>query len=1033
MTTMAPESAPIRLWAMGQCTIEVGGVLICPAAQMRFATALYLTIERGKRVHRAELAELMWPSAPDVKRRHSLRHLIYKLRMFGAPIVERDQYLQFSAADVQLDYEDLLGSDPSSVANVRTFLPGYSPCFSPAYSEWVDRTRDEVHARLRPFLLVGLATLRSHAKWTEMDCAARQYLQIDPLNEEATLALAEATALSGNKAAAIRILDRFLQDLEAGPHEIRVPANVLRRRISERLPEPYSSSAESCFVGREQTLALLSKQLHQAKSGRGCGLYVWGGAGMGKTRLALELTKLAALDGVTAHRIVCQPADERAPLSISSEIARRLLELPGALGCAPQSRECLLRLTGQGDARGSGSPQGATNIDDSTLVQARVRHALMDLVDAVCDEKPLLLVIEDVLSLDPASADVIRAILTRISRTRLCLVITARALPPGGSSLAVSWDGLRIHQLLPLAAEEAARLFVAFCSGSSRVPDPASIQRCVSVAEGNPLAIRELAEHWAGGGAPTSLPESIRESLDQRLAILDSRSLRVLQACALLGANATLDRLERILDYPKGDLLDCLDALDGHSVLLSDGEYIRTKHALLSEAASAKLSTTGARYLHRRIAVVLESDLDRERGGPMLWECADHYERAGEVDRALELVARFADYAVQAGSLQEAVQIWDRASTITGSQGRMKPIVQGRLIASLRAAGLWTRVLMAAREDAPEASDENAPHVHDDAELAVIEAQWQTCHATTPLLRHAMRCLQDASASPEHRAEAGVWALIFSHNLPHPASAREAIATIRALPMRHTHLRNQIVADLVYNTAFGDLKSGALAGMRLVRTCRESNHLPLVCRGLRQAAIPFLYLGEFATARDLLLEALAAAESMCLTATAAATTVLLARSYLEEGDIAAAKDWHARSVDYIAAAPEQVRPILDVPFVGAQIAVLENRLGARELTEFPPSSHWLGVESSRVHSMALAVLALGQIQSDQPFADSYLFRQVFQEARNTGCQDFAAYAMFRLERASGPDGRARDLLEHYLRTSRRERSPLPPFLSKIRS
>ena len=455
---------------------------------MRFATALYLTIKRGKRVHRAELAELMWPSAPEVRRRHSLRHLIYKLRRFGAPIAERDQYVEFPSAAVGLDFEALLASEPGSTTNVRTFLPGYCPRFSPAYSEWVDRTRNEVHARLRPFLLAGLATLRSHARWSEVDSAARQCLQVDPLNEEATLALAEATALGGNKAAAIRILDRFLQDLDAGPQEIRVPANVLRRRITERLPEPYASSAEACFVGRDQTLAVLSNQLRQAKLGRGCALYLWGGAGVGKTRVVLELTKLAALNGVTTRRVVCQPADERAPLSISCEIARRLLELPGALGCAPQSRQCLLRLTEQDDCPGSRSPQVTRDSDNSVSFQTRVRHSIMDLVDAVCDEKPLLLVVEDTLSLDPASADVIREILTRISRTRLCLVLTARALPPDGSSLAVSCDGFRIHQLPPLSSEEAGRLFVTLCSGSSRAPDLASIQRCVSVAEGSPVS-----------------------------------------------------------------------------------------------------------------------------------------------------------------------------------------------------------------------------------------------------------------------------------------------------------------------------------------------------------------------------------------------------------------------------------------------------------------------------------------------------------------------------------------------------------------
>ena len=219
--------------------------------------------------------------------------------------------------------------------------------------------------------------------------------------------------------------------------------------------------------------------------------------------------------------------------------------------------------------------------------------------------------------------------------------------------------------------------------------------------------------------------------------------------------------------------------------------------------------------------------------------------------------------------------------------------------------------------------------------------------------------------------------------------------------MRRTHLRDQIVADLIYNTAFGDLASGASAGVRLTELSRESQSLPELCRGLRQAAIPLLYLGEFATARALLLEALAAAECMSSEWATTTTTTLIARSYFEEGNYAAAKDWHARTVDQIAAAPGQSRTPLDVPFVGAQIAILEDRLGARELAEFPPAAHWLGVESSRLQSMALSILALRRIRTGEPLADAAAFKDAFQKASHTGGQDFAAYARFELERTSG--------------------------------
>ena len=303
---------------------------------------------------------------------------------------------------VDLDFEELLSSNPNPAANIQTFLPGYVPSFSAAYCEWVDRARDEVHARLRPFLLTRLANLRARGKWTDMDTAARQCLQVDPLNEEATLALAEATALGGNKAVAVQILDRFLRDLESGPREIRVPANLLRKRITERLPEPYAGSADACFVGREELVTQLTSQLRESRLGRGGGWYLWGSAGIGKTRVALELIKLAALDGINSLRIVCQPADATTPLSISCGIANKLLELPGALGCAPSSRECLLSLTQEAFSLDTRVIQAERHDAHDRLFHARFRRAVIDLVGAVCDEKPLLLIVEDAQSLDQA-------------------------------------------------------------------------------------------------------------------------------------------------------------------------------------------------------------------------------------------------------------------------------------------------------------------------------------------------------------------------------------------------------------------------------------------------------------------------------------------------------------------------------------------------------------------------------------------------------------------------------------------------------
>src|SRR5699024_4806577 len=87
------------------------------------------------------------------------------------------------------------------------FLAGYAPRFSAPFAAWVEEQRGVVHARLRRALLSLLADERRRGNWGLVETLARKCLLVDPLNEEATMALAEATALSGSKRAALQLLD----------------------------------------------------------------------------------------------------------------------------------------------------------------------------------------------------------------------------------------------------------------------------------------------------------------------------------------------------------------------------------------------------------------------------------------------------------------------------------------------------------------------------------------------------------------------------------------------------------------------------------------------------------------------------------------------------------------------------------------------------------------------------------------------------------------------------------------------------------
>ena len=79
----------IELHTLGDAMIKVGDREIRPTAPMVFAALLYLCVERGRRVPRAALQEMLFPETDERSGAHSLRQLLYKLRKLGLSLTPR--------------------------------------------------------------------------------------------------------------------------------------------------------------------------------------------------------------------------------------------------------------------------------------------------------------------------------------------------------------------------------------------------------------------------------------------------------------------------------------------------------------------------------------------------------------------------------------------------------------------------------------------------------------------------------------------------------------------------------------------------------------------------------------------------------------------------------------------------------------------------------------------------------------------------------------------------------------------------------
>src|SRR5687768_3598157 len=186
----------IRLFVLGDARIETPKGEIEPTAEIVFAAALYLILERREPVSRKQLTEILWPGVEPSLASHRMRQTLLKLRQVGFPIhAEGHGRLILTTDQVAIDYEDLVPNsgrlDPQQLERLN-LLPGYEPRFSPHFLDWLDSWKRRINSVLSSLAIEVIAGLRAEARWQELERAASNLLRLSPYNETATLALAEA-------------------------------------------------------------------------------------------------------------------------------------------------------------------------------------------------------------------------------------------------------------------------------------------------------------------------------------------------------------------------------------------------------------------------------------------------------------------------------------------------------------------------------------------------------------------------------------------------------------------------------------------------------------------------------------------------------------------------------------------------------------------------------------------------------------------------------------------------------------------------
>jgi DNA-binding CsgD family transcriptional regulator len=404
---------------------------------------------------------------------------------------------------------------------------------------------------------------------------------------------------------------------------------------------------------------------------------VEGEAGIGKTRLVQGIVEDARSLGAAVFSGQAHPFERTRPFGVVSaalDLSRRSTD--------PRRAAIGALLTGVG------APERATGD-----LQYRIVEEIIDLVEASCAQRPVLLVAEDIHWADTASVLAISSLVRQLPLAPLLVVTTARPSPVPAEVARLLEDlavgGAQTVRLQPLQPADVAHLARDVLEGS---PGP-GLTAMLAKAGGNPLwavaILRSLADEGLlsrtanGIEATTSeLPDSLRELVVRRMQQLPPATLQLLQVTAVLGDAASLRDVASVARLTPAEVVGQLG--DAYDARLLDGldDRVVFRHQLVHDAIYQHLPPPARRLLHREAAVALMA------AGADRLDVADHLmlgaERGDE-----QAIAWLRDAAREASAQAPlvSVDLIRRAEELLPSDHRDVDVVASEVVQALLRAG----------------------------------------------------------------------------------------------------------------------------------------------------------------------------------------------------------------------------------------------------------------------------------------------------------------------------------------------------------
>ncbi|MEM9837417.1 MAG: tetratricopeptide repeat protein, partial [Bacteroidota bacterium] len=482
-----------------------------------------------------------------------------------------------------------------------------------------------------------------------------------------------------------------------------------------RVQNPGKPGYSGPMIAREEECEQVTSFAQPIFSGRAAGVvYIYGEAGIGKSRTTHELNNRIAQNGEQATWILCpcdqilkkpfnayiyflrhyfkQSRDNGPELNRANfdETLRGLSEQVEELNTSRAQRDIReLRRTQPILAALLGLPARDMLWEQ---LDARGRYqntiaAITNLFLVISLTKPLVIELEDIHWMDEDSQVLSQEIIDRMEAYPIMILCTARPLDNGQVPVLFPAEEMQTRNIAELSIELGAlsphdvKQFAERNLGGpvheeflevllrATNSNPFYIEQLLEYFQENNLLIKD-EEHWNLRDKSIKLSNSINSILTARIDRLSEMVRETVKAAAVIGREFDIPVLTEVLrqefaamgstEDPQRILREQIAVAEQGRIwsAMNELRYI-FRHSLMREAAYSMQLNARLQQLHAQIAEAIER-IYADNIGEHFVDLVFHYEQAGNEEKTIIYLRKAADYAHANFQNQQALKFYDR-------------------------------------------------------------------------------------------------------------------------------------------------------------------------------------------------------------------------------------------------------------------------------------------------------------------------------------------------------------------------------------